>query len=125
MPTHRSREVALDFRLTFASAPSGITVGSVLASDVTKALPNGLLVKVTKVDGGTVLATEAALGDALEQGEFLVEKQFTAADIRGMALAPGVTATGRDRARGRKGRRRRLSGADARSRVGDSSATGG
>jgi len=67
----------------------------------------------------------SALGDALEQGEFLVEKQFTAADIRGMTLAPGVTATGRDRARGRKGRRRRLSGAVAGSRVGDSSAAGG
>ncbi len=86
--------VPCDFRLTFASAPAGLKVGSVLASDVTPTLPHGLLVKVTEVDGGTVLATEATLGDALEQGEFLMERQFTAADIQAMTLAPGVTATG-------------------------------
>lgn len=92
-PTNPAR-VPCDFRLTFASTPSGLTIGSVLASDVTPTLPHGLLVKVTRMDGGTVLATEAALGDALEQGEFLMERQFTAADIQRMTLAPGVTATG-------------------------------
>lgn len=86
--------VPCEFSLTFASAPQGITKGSVLASDVTDALPSGLLVKVTAVDGNTVLATEATLADALEQGEFLVEQEFTPSQVRSIELAPGVTATG-------------------------------
>lgn len=86
--------VPCEFELTIPALPTGITTGSVLVSDVTPTLPNGLLVKVTAITGNTVKATEATLGDALEQGEFRVERAFTPADVRSVELAPGVTATG-------------------------------
>ncbi|MBI4882642.1 MAG: hypothetical protein HY826_01150 [Actinobacteria bacterium] len=90
--------VPCQFVMTFASLPTGLVVGSVLASDVAPAMPNGLLAEVVAVaaeaaDGSvTVQAVEASLSDALEQGELVVEQDFTPADVRGETLAPGVTA---------------------------------
>ena len=61
-----------------------------LVAGVSAATPAGLLVEVTAIDGSTVQATEASLGDALEQGEFLMEQQFTPADVTSVEFAPGV-----------------------------------
>jgi hypothetical protein len=80
------------FRLGFAVLPAGLVVGAVVAAGVTSATPQGLLVRVTDIDGLVVDATEASLGDALEQGEFLVEREFGAADVVDSELATGVSA---------------------------------
>jgi hypothetical protein len=55
-------------------------------------MPYGLLVKVTAIDGTIIEATEATLRDALEQGEFVVEKSFSPSDVTGESLLEGVTA---------------------------------
>jgi hypothetical protein len=83
-----------DYRITFATLPTGTVAGSVLVAGVSDTTPAGFLVKVTGVDGNAVLATEATLGDALFQGEFLVEQEFTPADVTRMVVAEGVTPTG-------------------------------
>jgi hypothetical protein len=79
------------FRIAFSSLPPGISVGSVLVADVSDATPAGLLVTVTQIDGNSVHAEEAGLGDALEQGDGSVEKQFNGSDIAEEVLAAGVT----------------------------------
>lgn len=83
-----------EFVIAFSSPPHGVEVGSVLVAGVSPQTPGGLLVTVTGFEGSTVLAVEAGLGDALEQGDGSVEKQFTAADIGTQTLAPGVSALG-------------------------------
>lgn len=86
------------FELRFASLPSGVVVGSVLNSGVTKHTPNGLLVKVTAIEGTTVMATQASLLDALVQGEFWVEQAFDGSKLRAKpTLAPGVKVLPRKR----------------------------
>lgn len=88
VPTHPMCE----FAITFNALPAGIAVGSVLNSGITKATPNGLLVKVTAIDGLRVTAMQATLTDALVQGEFWVEKAFNPDQLRAKpTLAPGVT----------------------------------
>lgn len=93
-PAEPSR-VPCEFLITFAALPESVAPGRVLASDVAPHVPYGLLATVTAVDdpgeSGTVVhATEATLGDALEQGEFLIEQAFQAADIAGQDLLPGI-----------------------------------
>ena len=78
--------------LTFVNPPSGIEVGSVLVADVSPSTPVGLLATATSIEGVVVHATEAGLADAIKQGEFLMEQQFTAADVRSQVLAPGVVS---------------------------------
>jgi hypothetical protein len=80
-----------EFRLTFATLPDGLKVGSVVVAGVSDATPNGLLATVTAIDDTTVLATEATIGDALRQGEFRVEKSFSSSDVTSEISAPGVT----------------------------------
>ncbi len=81
-----------EFALTFSAVPDGVAPGSVLNAGITEATPSGLLVKVTEVDGTAVRAVQATLQDALEQGEFWVEKVFSPDELRGEpVLAPGVT----------------------------------
>lgn len=80
-----------EFEIGFTQLPAGIAVGSVLNSGITPTTPDGLLVKVTAIDGSTVRAVQAGLPDALEQGEFWVERAFTPDQLRGEPkLAPGV-----------------------------------
>ena len=86
--------VPCEFLVSFSTLPSGVEVGSVLAAGVSDATPAGMLVTVTSVDGSTVEAIEATLGDALEQGDGAVEKQFGLSDVASVELASGVTATG-------------------------------
>lgn len=80
-----------EFRITFPALPDGVAVGNVLVSDVAPAAPAGFLVIVDAIDGGVVSAHEGTLGDALEQGEFLVEEEFGPDDIAAITPAPGVT----------------------------------
>jgi hypothetical protein len=80
------------FTITFSTLPAGVVVGTVLNAGVTQKTPHGLLVKVTAVRGTAVDAVQARLQDALQQGEFRVEKAFTVDDIVGdVKLSPGVT----------------------------------
>lgn len=79
------------FELTFAPVPSWLSVGSVLNAGITATTPNGLLVRVTAIDGNRVSATQATLPDALVQGEFWVEQAFSPDQLRGEpVLADGV-----------------------------------
>jgi hypothetical protein len=81
-----------EFALTFSAVPDDVAPGSVLNAGITPTTPSGLLVKVTEVDGTAVRAVQATLQDALEQGEFWVEKVFSPDELRGdPVLAPGVT----------------------------------
>lgn len=80
-----------EYRLTFATLPDGVEAGSVLVAGVSAVTPDGILVVVDSVDGNEVLATQGTLGDALEQGEFLVEKSFTTDDLESEVLGEGVT----------------------------------
>ncbi len=80
-----------EFAITFSSLPEGLVVGAVLNAGITKQTPNGLLVKVTAIDGNRVTAVQATLQDALIQGEFWVERAFGPDQLRGTPkLAPGV-----------------------------------
>jgi len=80
-----------EFAITFSSLPDGLALGAVLNSGITEETPNGLLVKVTGIDGNRVTAVQATLQDALVQGEFWVERAFTPDQLRGdPTLAPGV-----------------------------------
>lgn len=80
-----------EYRLGFAVLPDGVEVGSVLVAGVSALTPAGILVVVSAVDGTTVLATEGSLGDALEQGEFRMERAFTVDDVVSQQNGPGVT----------------------------------
>jgi hypothetical protein len=82
---------ACSYRIDFTDLPAVAKVGAVLAAGVSPSTPNGMLVMVDSIDGNTVMATQATLGDALKQGEFLVEKTFSAGDVRYEALGDGVT----------------------------------
>ncbi len=84
------------FTFQMSPVPADLKVGSVLAAGVSAATPDGLLVRVTDVSGETVTATEAALGDAVKQGEFRGEQAFTDADIRSQSLPPGVSVVPHD-----------------------------
>ncbi|QEO10112.1 hypothetical protein [Protaetiibacter larvae] len=88
------------FELAFARLPDGLEVGAVLGAGVTASTPAGLLARVTAIAGTTVQASEASLGDALVQGEFLVERAFGAADVVSTDLADGVTLGVRPNAAG-------------------------
>ena len=79
------------FRIDMAAVPADVGPGTVLVSGVSPAAPTGFLVRVDRVDGNAVLASEATLGDALAQGEFRVEQQFTADQVASSELTPGVT----------------------------------
>ena len=79
------------FTFGLSPLPEGLKVGSVLAAGVSAATPDGLLVKVDSLNGGSVQATEARLGDAVKQGEFRGEQDLTEADIRSQSLRPGVS----------------------------------
>ncbi|HMT89999.1 MAG TPA: hypothetical protein PKC73_10200, partial [Dermatophilaceae bacterium] len=82
------------FQLVFSALPARVTVGAVLNAGVTASTPNGLLVKVTEISGSTVNAVQATLQDALVQGEFWVEKELNATELRAApTLAAGVTLT--------------------------------
>ena len=63
-----------------------------LVAGVSEQAPAGLLVRVDAVRGNTVEATEAGLGDALQQGEFRAEQWFAPEQVADLQLAPGVTA---------------------------------
>ncbi len=81
-----------EFSIGFTDLPDGITVGTVINSGITDTTPQGLLVRVTSIDGTTVLATQATLQDAVTQGELWAEHTFTADEVSGDArLADGVT----------------------------------
>src|SRR5665648_341513 len=80
-----------EFRIVMDPVPADVEPGTVLVSGIAPAAPNGFLVRVTEVDGDVVLADEAGLGDALGQGEFRVEQQFTADQVTDSELTPGVT----------------------------------
>ena len=80
-----------EFRIVMDPVPADVEPGTVLVSGIAPAAPNGFLVRVTEVDGDVVLADEAGLGDALAQGEFRVEQQFTADQVTDSELTPGVT----------------------------------
>ena len=79
------------FTFTLEPLPAGVTVGSVLVADAGETTPNGLLVKVTGIGGSTVSATEAALGDALKQGEFRGTFALSPDEVRSQTLARGVS----------------------------------
>ena len=79
------------YRIALASVPADVTPGRVLVSGVSPAAPAGFLVSVDAIEGTTVLATEAGLGDALAQGEFRGERAFTPTQITSSALTSGVT----------------------------------
>ncbi|MGM0386123.1 MAG: hypothetical protein ACQERF_09115 [Actinomycetota bacterium] len=81
-----------EFALTFSAVPDDVAPGSVLNAGITSTTPNGLLVKVTAVEGTLVTGVQATLQDALVQGEFWEERVFSADELRGEpVLAPGVT----------------------------------
>lgn len=71
--------------------PSGVAVGSVLVSGALPSAPYGFLAKVVSLSGTSGHAIEAALGDAVEQGEFRGTAQMDPANARDITLAPGVT----------------------------------
>lgn len=79
------------YRIGLGSIPADVTPGRVLVGGVSPSAPAGFLVRVDSIEGNTVLATEAGLGDALAQGEFRAERSFTAKDVTSSELAPGVT----------------------------------
>jgi hypothetical protein len=85
-------EPRCQYRLVLDPVPSGVGPGSVLVAGVTDATPTGLLVRVDAVEGTTITATEASLGDALESGEFRAEAWLEPEDIVEAQLAPGVSA---------------------------------
>lgn len=65
---------------------------------MTASTPNGLLVKITEVDGAIAQATQASLQAALEQGEFWVERELDPLVLRGEPkLASGVKIEKRPR----------------------------
>ncbi len=79
------------FAITFSTLPDGLAVGAVLNAGITATTPNGLLAKVTAIEGNQVTAVQASLSDALVQGEFWIEKAFSPDQLRGEPkLAPGV-----------------------------------
>ena len=89
---HRSTvEPKCRYRIALGALPAELTPGRVLVSGVSTAAPAGFLVTVDSIEGNTVLATEAGLGDALAQGEFRGERAFTPKQITASELTPGVT----------------------------------
>jgi hypothetical protein len=89
---HRSTlEPKCRYRIALASVPADVTPGRVLVSGVSPAAPAGFLITVDAIEGTTVLATEAGLGDALAQGEFRGERAFTPTQITSSSLTSGVT----------------------------------
>ncbi len=85
-------EPRCQYRITMDPRPAGVVAGTVLATGVTPATPAGLLVRVEAVEGTTITAREASLGEALEQGEFRAEQWLEPDDVVTADLAPGVTA---------------------------------
>lgn len=81
-----------EYALTFDELPEGTEKGTVLNAGITPTTPEGLLVRVTAIDGHRVQAVQATLQDALVAGEFWVERAFDLSDLRAApTLAPGVT----------------------------------
>jgi hypothetical protein len=93
-----------EFSIDFSRVPDDVRVGSVLNSGITETTPQGLLVKVTAIDGHTVKGVQATLQDAISQGEFWAEHTFTPDQVSGEpTLAEGVTLARRTPAGGTKG----------------------
>lgn len=82
---------ACDFTFSLATMPSDIQVGSVIVATASASTPDGLLVRVSKLSGNTVYATEAGLGAAIKQGSFAKTFDLLPADVRSQQLRPGVT----------------------------------
>jgi hypothetical protein len=80
------------YRIVLDPLPEDVKAGTVLVAGVSTQAPAGLLVRVDAVRGNTIEATEASLGDALQQGEFRTEQWFAPEQVTETRLAPGVTA---------------------------------
>jgi hypothetical protein len=85
-------EPRCEYRLVLDPIPGDVAPGSVLVAGVTDATPTGLLVRVDAVEGSTIRATEASLGDAITSGEFRAQAWLEPDDVVKADLAPGVTA---------------------------------
>lgn len=85
-------EPRCEYRLELDPLPDDVAPGSVLVAGVTDATPTGLLVRVNSVEGTTILASEASLGDAVSSGEFRAQAWLEPEDVVKADLAPGVTA---------------------------------